>query len=161
MSEKSDYRKALGSFATGVTIITTTSKDQAFGFTANSFTSVSLDPALILFCVKRDSSFLEALENSKIFGVNILSHLQKNTSNKFANPDLSNEQRFNDEQLNASQLNSPIIKGCIAYLDCELEESIQTGDHQIIIGRVDNFSKLESLDPLVYFGGGYRTLEIS
>jgi len=161
MNVKSDYRKVLGTFATGVTIITTELAGEYYGFTANSFTSVSLDPSLVLFCVKNDATFIDALADAKVFGVNILSIKQESISNKFANPALLNEQRFDGLKTHRSELKCPILKGSLAYLDCELFKITKAGDHLIVLGKVKNFDKYEPGDPLLYFGGGYRGLKDS
>lgn len=158
MLQKSEYRKTLGSFATGVTIITTQCEGQHYGFTANSFTSVSLDPPLVLFCIKKDATFVEALKISKVFAINILSAAQENISNKFANSALMNEQRFEDVRTELSELKCPIIDGAIAYLQCEQVERTNAGDHFIILGKVVSFKKMNDDEPLLYYAGGYRAL---
>lgn len=160
MSFKSDYRKVLGAFTTGVTIITTQVNGAFYGFTANSFTSVSLDPAMVLFCVKNDATFIDALADSKVFGINILSSKQEGISNKFANPALLNEQRFEGLKVSQSELKCPIINGCLAYLDCEHFKISKAGDHLIVLGKVKSFDKYEGDDPLLYYAGGYRGLKI-
>lgn len=159
MSFKSDYRKVLGTFATGVTIITTELDGDYYGFTANSFTSVSLDPAMVLFCVKNDATFIDALADSKVFGINILSSEQEGLSNKFANPALLNEQRFEGLKTTQSELKCPIITGCLAYLDCEQFKVSKAGDHLIVLGKVKSFDKYKGVDPLLYYAGGYRGLK--
>ena len=160
MEEKSQYRKALGTFATGVTIITTSNGDTFYGFTANSFTSVSLDPALVLFCVKDSSNFLEQMNQSQAFGINILSSEQQDISNKFANPALLNTERFKDVVIKESPLGSPMINsGCLAYLDCAVHSTTKVGDHILVMGEVKNFEQLHDGLPLLYYGGGYRSLE--
>ena len=158
MKKKTEYRKTLGQFATGVTIITTSNDGKNYGFTANSFTSVSLDPPMVLFCVKKDSFFIEALKKSNVFGINILSQNQVELSNKFANPAILNEERFKNVHVKKSALNCPIIEGSIAFLDCKKERSTKVGDHVIVLGKVIGYKRLLSEPPLVYFGGGYRNL---
>jgi len=158
MWDTKEYRKTLGTFATGVTIITSRHNDEDYGFTANSFTSVSLDPPLVLFCIKEDATFINGLSQSKVFGVNILSSRQEPISNKFANPALLNDQRFIDTDSTLSNLKCPKIRGSIAYLDCKLAEMIKSGDHYIVIGSVKEFERHVESSPLLYYGGGYRSL---
>ena len=159
MLKKSDYRKTLGKFATGVTIITTRNENEDLGFTANSFTSVSLDPPLVLFCIKNDASFLEGLMASKVFGINVLAEDQENLSNKFANPNLLNCERFDKVPLSYGPLKCPTIIGSMAFLECTVVKINEEGDHNIIIGEVSSFDKYGSKKPLVYYGGGYRTIQ--
>lgn len=158
MLQKSAYRKTLGAFATGVTIITTKCEGQFYGFTANSFTSVSLDPPLVLFCIKEDATFIEALKRSKVFAINILAANQENLSNKFANSALLNEQRFEDVQINESPGSCPIINGSLAYLDCQQVNISSAGDHLIVLGEVTSFQRMSHAEPLLYYNGGYRIL---
>ena len=158
MSDKVAFRKTLGTFSTGVTIITTCAEGDLYGFTANSFTSVSLDPPLVLFCIQHGASFLEGLNRTGCFGINILSHHQEHLSNQFANPALLHEQRFDQVSYALSPLKCPAISGCLSYLDCKKEKVIKAGDHDIVIGRVIHFDKRAPGEPLLYFGGGYRSI---
>ena len=149
MWDTKEYRKTLGTFTTGVTIITTHHDGEDFGFTANSFTSVSLDPPLVLFCIKEDATFISGLRKSGVFGVNILAYHQEPISNKFANPALLNDQRFADTESTLSNLKCPKIRGAIAYLDCKVTETMRSGDHFIVIGQVANFERLSDSSPLL------------
>lgn len=158
MWNNTEYRKTLGTFATGVTIITTNHDGVDYGFTANSFTSVSLDPPLVLFCIKEGASFMDGLEVSRVFGINILSQNQEGLSNRFANPALLNEERFAGTDTSLSKLNCPKIRGSLAYLDCKVDEIIKSGDHFIVIGAVDSFTRAPEGSPLLYYSGGYRQL---
>ena len=159
MSEKSNYRQTLGKFATGVTIITTCADDNYFGFTANSFTSVSLDPPLVLFCIKTDANFMNALLKSNVFGVNILSRQQEHLSNKFANPNLASDERFADVTIATSPSMCPRLKESLAFLECEVVKISEEGDHNIIIGRVVSFDQYDNKEPLLYYSGAYRNLQ--
>ena len=158
MWDTKEYRKTLGTFATGVTIITTHDEGEDFGFTANSFTSVSLDPPLVLFCIKEDATFISGVSKSEVFGVNILSNLQEHLSNKFANPALLNDQRYADTESTLSNLKCPKIRGALAYLDCKMIDMTKSGDHSIVIGQVISFERQGDGNPLLYYGGGYRSL---
>ena len=91
-----DFRKICGQFATGVTVLTTTSNGEAHGITVNSFTSVSLDPPLILFCIDKKAGFNTPLTAEKSLAINILSEEQQEISNRFANPSMTSEERFRD-----------------------------------------------------------------
>ena len=158
MIHKSEYRKTLGTFTTGVTIITTQSEGSYYGFTANSFTSVSLDPPLVLFCVNKEATFAEVVTKSKYFGINILTAEQEALSNKFANPALVNNKRFEGVDYTISDMGCPIISGCLAYLDCSQFSISEAGTHYVVMGTVEHFERYRQESPLIYYGGGYRKL---
>ena len=147
-----EYRKTLGKFVTGVTIITTCEKDGTpRGFTANSFTSVSLEPPLILICIGDFNEGLELFKNSEYFAVNILNEAQVDISNLFAKP-LKN--KFEEIEWSNSKFGVPIIKGALAWLECKNFDQIRSGDHLILIGNVKNFHN-EGGYPLAYYNGNY------
>ena len=147
-----EYRKTLGKFVTGVTIITTCEKDGTpRGFTANSFTSVSLEPPLILICIGDFNEGLELFKNSEYFAVNILNETQVDISNLFAQP-LKN--KFEEVKWSNSKFGVPIIKGALAWLECKNFDQKRSGDHLILIGNVKNFHN-EGGYPLAYYNGNY------
>jgi len=147
-----EYRKTLGKFVTGVTIITTCEKDGTpRGFTANSFTSVSLEPPLILICIGDFNEGLELFKNSEYFAVNILNEAQVDISNLFAKP-LKN--KFEEIEWSNSKFGVPIIKGALAWLECKNFDQKRSGDHLILIGNVKNFHN-EGGYPLAYYNGNY------
>ena len=147
-----EYRKTLGKFVTGVTIITTCEKDGTpRGFTANSFTSVSLEPPLILICIGDFNEGLELFKNSEYFAVNILKESQVDISNLFAQP-LKN--KFEEIKWSNSKFGIPIIKGALAWLECKNFDQKRSGDHLILIGNVKNFHN-EGGYPLAYYNGNY------
>ena len=158
MVPKSEYRKTLGNFVTGVTIITSAFNGDCYGFTANSFSSVSLEPPLVLFCIKKEASFVNVLEKSKVFGINILTKDQEDLSNKFANPSLINSQRFEGTQYDLSDLGCPVFSENMVFLDCKVTEMTMAGDHFIVIGSVEEYTRNEGVKPLIYFQGGYTSL---
>jgi flavin reductase (DIM6/NTAB) family NADH-FMN oxidoreductase RutF len=150
-----EYRKALGKFVTGVAIVTTCEIDGTpRGFTANSFTSVSLDPPLILICIGDFNESLELFKNSKHFSVNILSENQMDISNLFASP---SSRKFENTKWTKGDLGSPIIKGALAWFECKNHDQIRSGDHIILIGNVKSFKENSGL-PLGYYSGNYITL---
>ena len=147
-----EYRKTLGKFVTGVTIITTCEKDGTpRGFTANSFTSVSLDPPLILICIGDFNEGLELFKNSEYFAVNILNEEQVDISNLFAQPV---KNKFEEIKWSNSKFGVPIIKGALAWLECKNFDQKRSGDHLILIGNVKNFHN-EGGYPLAYYNGNY------
>jgi flavin-dependent trigonelline monooxygenase, reductase component len=147
-------RDAFGAFATGVTVVTTMGADgKPLGFTANSFTSVSLDPPLLLVCLAKTSRNFEVMTTAKGFAVNILSDGQKDISNTFARPV---EDRFSTVTWQLGPHGSPVFADVSAWFDCSLERVIEAGDHVILLGRVQAFEKSE-LNGLGYVRGGYFT----
>ncbi|MEO1610810.1 MAG: flavin reductase family protein [Pseudomonadota bacterium] len=148
-------RDAFGAFMTGVTIVTTLDEAGApAGLTANSFTSVSLDPALLLVCVAGASRTLPAVRASKGFAVNILAEGQEALSNRFAG---KAEDRFEDVDWRPGPLGAPILPGVCGWFDCALHDEVAAGDHIILIGRVEGFDHPGGA-PLGYAKGGYFTL---
>ena len=147
-----EYRKTLGKFVTGVTIITTCEKDGTpRGFTANSFTSVSLEPPLILICIGDFNEGLELFKNSEYFAVNILNEAQVDISNLFAQPV---KNKFEKIEWSNSKFGVPIIKGALAWLECKNFDQKRSGDHLILIGNVKNFHN-DAGYPLAYYNGNY------
>lgn len=158
MIEPLELRKVMGQFATGVTVITTQSADHLFGFTANSYTSVSLDPPLILFCLHKDSKGCPIFLHNQVFAVNILAADQIDVSNGFATKELSTEDRFGLVNHATATTGSPVLEGVMGWLDCRLSSSIESGDHVIFIGEVVDMNFDADKGPLLYFQGGYREI---
>ncbi len=153
-----DLRRLLGHFATGVTVITTTDREgEACGTTANAFTSVSLDPPLILVCLARGSQTLESIRDRGGFVANILADGQQEHSNWFARKGVRLKPAEHD--FRRGKLDLPILDGTLAHVECEVERIDEGGDHEIILGRVVSSGHHESApDPLLFFRGGYRSL---
>lgn len=154
-----DFRSALGAFATGVTVITTRGEDHAYGMTANAFSSVSLDPPLILVCAKTGAEGSEHIERNGVFAVNILAAEQEPLSRYFSSKDRPRGgDAFGEVDHRTVATGSPVLEGVVGYLDCRLQESRTVGDHDIFIGEV---VALEAGDraPLLFHGGGYRLLQ--
>lgn len=150
-----DLRDALGTFATGVTIVTTTlPTGEPIGFTANSFTSVSLDPPLILVCIAKSAAGYAAYTSANAFCVNVLSEDQRDLSGTFA-------QRGTDKFVGVSwhqdRTGSPILDGSVSYFDCNMHQVVDAGDHAILLGRVVAFDATDDT-PLCYHRGKYAAL---
>lgn len=147
-----DLRRALGTFATGVTVVTTVDGDGApRGFTANSFTSVSLDPPLILVCLAKSAASCPVFTSAASYAVNILSEAQKTVSAVFSS---RTEDRFAAVDWSTRATGCPIIDGVVAWLDCRMHEVIDAGDHYILIGRIVDYDYAAS-SPLGYCRGAY------
>ncbi|ABX19777.1 flavin reductase [Burkholderia multivorans] len=149
-----ELRDAFGAFMTGVTIVTTARDDgQPLGFTANSFSSVSLDPALLLVSIAKTSSNFQTFSTAGHFAINILAEGQTELSNRFARP---SENRFANVGWHLSAHRNPLIDDVSAWFDCTTHEVIDAGDHAIIIGKVEAFHSA-GYAGLGYYRGGYFT----
>ncbi|WP_322094717.1 flavin reductase [Paraburkholderia bannensis] len=149
-----ELRDAFGAFMTGVTIVTTSRDDgQPLGFTANSFSSVSLDPALLLVSIAKTSSNYQTFSTTRHFAINILSEGQKDLSNTFARP---SEDRFANVNWNLSANNNPLIGEVSAWFDCTTHAVIDAGDHALLVGKVEAFHSA-GYAGLGYYRGGYFT----
>lgn len=149
------FRRALGQFATGVTIVSTIEPDGTpRGFTANSFTSVSLDPPLVLVCIANAASSCSVFRDAPNFSVNILAEDQKGASGLFAT---QRSDKFKAVDWHSGSSGVPVIDGAIAWFECSRYREIEAGDHMILVGRVSDFGFREGR-PLGYLGGSYFTL---
>ncbi len=149
------FRRALGNFATGVTIMTAqNSQGEKVGVTANSFNSVSLDPALILWSIDKRSSSYAVFAEATHFAVNILSADQIDLSNKFAR---SKDDKYANVEFDLGAGSAPVLKECSAVFECERYDILEGGDHWIILGRVVNFQD-NGRSPLLYHQGAYSSV---
>lgn len=152
---KRGLRRVFGAFATGITVVTTRdSLGRPVGFTANSFTSVSLDPPLLLVCLGKSSSNIENFREAAGFAVNILAEDQEEVSKRFASP-LTD--RFAGLSWHPGKRRSPILDGIAAWFDCTRHDVVDAGDHVILIGRIQEFGS-SGRPPLLYLGGQYHRL---
>ena len=148
-----DFRKICGQFATGVTVLTTTYNGEVHGITVNSFTSVSLDPPLILFCIDKKARFNTPLTAEKSLAINILSEEQQEISNRFANPSMTSEERFSGLQLLSDYAN-PVFDDNVGVLTAQLQKTHDGGDHWIYIAKVIEGQSFAG-NPLLYYSGSY------
>ena len=153
-----DFRKALGCFATGVTVVTTVDEEgNRVGLTANSFTSVSMDPPLVLWSLSRRSPNLGAFERCQHFAINVLSNTQRDICSQFSRPV---EDRFAGVEAIGGASGVPTIAGAVAHFECEKEIVHAGGDHLIFVGRVNRF-RWQERTPLVFCMGTLHELEVS
>jgi 3-hydroxy-9,10-secoandrosta-1,3,5(10)-triene-9,17-dione monooxygenase reductase component len=145
------FRRVMGSFATGVTVVTTQRGDEWHGMTANSFTSVSLDPLLILVCFVRDSRTAEAVIESGVFALDILNHAQMDLWITFA---AAGDADINDVTVGVTSRGVPILRGSLGYLECDVDAVHDGGDHIIVVGEVVDCEAREG-EPLVFLRGKY------
>lgn len=154
--ENMDFRRACARFATGITIATVTAPDGApHGFTANSFTSVSMDPPIILICIDQKANVISHFNASEAFAINILESSQEPLSNRFAE---RGQDRFEGVDWTPGNNGSPILHGTIAQFECSVESRIPAGDHTIILGRVTSARYAGDAAPLIYFASRYHRL---
>jgi len=147
-------RKILGHFATGVTVLTTGGQAGLHGMTANAVTSLSLEPALVLVAVDKRALSLDYLKRNRCFAINILRLDQEDLSRRFA---VAGPKDFSDLKTKSAATASPILAGCLAYLDCKVVDILPGGDHEIFIGEILAGEHHDG-EPLLYYAGGYRRL---
>ena len=151
-------RDAFGCFATGVTVVTTNAPDgEPVGLTVNSFSSVSLDPPLLLVCPAKAAGTTELLESAGSFAVNVLGSGAKATSTRFAR---KGADRFGSEDWSTSKLGLPVLTGALAVFECRKHALHEGGDHRILVGRIVHASFHAEDDPLLYYRGEYRGIYI-
>jgi flavin-dependent trigonelline monooxygenase, reductase component len=153
-----EFRRALGAFVTGVTVVTTIQPDGSpRGFTANSFTSVSLDPPLILVCIAKTASSYAVFSETRRFAVSVLAEDQKSVSGVFASKAAD---KFAQVPWSTRKTGVPVMDGAAASFDCQTHEVVDAGDHIILIGRVVDFVHRSST-PLGYCRGAYVNFSLS
>jgi flavin reductase (DIM6/NTAB) family NADH-FMN oxidoreductase RutF len=151
-----DFRRVLGHFASGVTIVTTSDGDgRPAGLTASAFTSVSLEPPLVLVCIDHKSQSHAPLVEGGRFAVNILCIEQQSLSRKFATTRLD---KFEGVTYRVSPLGLPLIADALAHLECVTVSTHVEGDHTILVGRVEEAASSGTGEPLLYFRGQYSRL---
>ncbi|MEM9470605.1 MAG: flavin reductase family protein [Pseudomonadota bacterium] len=147
-----DYRRALSSFPTGVTIVTAFDSDgQPWGLTANSFTSVSLEPPVISVCIAKAGRVFPTLKATSRFAVNILSVDQQGLAEHFAS-DVEN--RFTGIDWQAEAGGAPLLPDASAHLDCSVHSRVDASDHEILLGLVESYNHTQ-FPPLVYCRGRF------
>ena len=144
------YRRALGVFPTGVCVVACEDAQGPLGLTVNSFTSVSLDPPLILWCLHNQSDRRHAFAAAKLFAVNVLAAEDQARSRRFA----GHAHRLDQDELDSTAGRAPLLKGALARLECETHKRLELGDHTVIVGRVVGFDTREG-DALLFFRGHY------
>jgi len=150
--DRFDLRKAFGSFGTGVTIVTTKTHDERLvGLTVNSFSSVSLAPAIVLWSLQKTSPNLDAFESGDRFVVNVLSQDQLSHSRRFASPI---PHKFEGVSVRFGLAGLPVLEGCAAVFECRKLQSIEVGDHVLYLGQVEAY-EYHDKTPLLFVQGDY------
>jgi 3-hydroxy-9,10-secoandrosta-1,3,5(10)-triene-9,17-dione monooxygenase reductase component len=153
--EQQLFRRVCGKYATGITVVTILDANAApQGMTANSFTSVSLDPPLVLFCIDLRTAFLNHFVPGAWYAINVLDEEQQEMSTCFARTGLD---RFQGIAWTAGVNGAPILAGVLASLECSVTQMVEAGDHVVVIGQVLHATWREG-QPLVYFNSSYQSL---
>jgi flavin reductase (DIM6/NTAB) family NADH-FMN oxidoreductase RutF len=153
-----DFKGALGSWAAGVTVVTTKQDALVYGITVSSFSSLSIDPLLVLVCLADSNRLPSMIEQSQRFAVSILAEGQDAISAFFSKSGREPVKAFEEFGTIEWKTGSPIIQGAVAHLDCEVEKLVHGGDHTIAIGRVVGAAFDATKMPLIYYRRGYRKL---
>jgi flavin reductase (DIM6/NTAB) family NADH-FMN oxidoreductase RutF len=154
-----DFRNAVGAFATGINVITTRGEEFAYGMTANAFSSVSLDPPLVLICVGSTSEGSEVITSNGVFAVNVLADDQEPLSRFFSSKERPRgRDAFRGVDHHEAVTGSPLLDGAAAHMDCRLHATHAAGDHLIFIGEVVALGIAPDATPLLFHGGGYAYL---
>ncbi len=154
-----EFRQAMGCFATGVTIITVDLEGEVHGMTANAFASVSLDPPLLLVCVNHAAATHAHVHARKRFGINVLAEHQRMISEYYARTERSQEhaQQEAGARFDRTGQGTPVLHGALAYLECRLKSAQDAGDHTIFIAEVEDVV-VRPGEPLLFFRGEYRQI---
>ncbi len=152
-----EFRRALGHFASGVTVVCTRDKNgKLHGLTVSAFTSVSLDPPLVLVCIDKNRSSYQAFAESSLFSVNVLADDHELVSRRFASNGLG---KFEGVAHRIGKDGMPVLNGALANLECRVVHAYEGGDHTIFVGQVET-THVKDGRPLIYFRGGYARLTI-
>lgn len=156
--DKREFRNTMGTFATGVTVITINGENgENIGLTANAFSSLSLDPPLILVCLDKKSDSVPAFQKDRPFVVNILSEEQENDCWTFAK---KGSDKFANAQYELSSNDVPILKNNLSTIECNVHEVLEGGDHYIVTGYVKAIARSEEKNPLIFHKGSICSLNI-
>jgi len=155
----SAFRKAMGSFPTGVTVVTVASGDSTmYGVTVNSFSSVSLDPMLVLVCLSENSRGVGLIERAEAFAVNVLSAGQRDVARWFADPNRpAGSMMFDGVPFEAGVTGCPVLPDATVSFECRLRQSHHAGDHLIVLGEVVALVHRPELEPLIFHDGTYKS----
>jgi flavin reductase (DIM6/NTAB) family NADH-FMN oxidoreductase RutF len=152
-----EFKASLGRFASGVTVVTTKDNDgNLHGLTVSAFSSVSMNPPLILICIHKNTGSYSSFEESKAFVVNILEESQQNISNHFAS---HLDDKFSGQNYELNENGLPILADCLVNLECSLKNSYYGGDHTIFVGQIEK-AKIADGKPLIYWLGKYRQISV-
>jgi flavin reductase (DIM6/NTAB) family NADH-FMN oxidoreductase RutF len=157
--DKASFRHAMGHFASGVTIMTTTAGGRMHGMTVSAFSSQSLDPLLILVSVERSTVMHQLVLESRAFAISILDEHGEGTARFFADNARLDAPEFREGAYRIGTTGSPILEEATAVLEATVHSTLEAGDHSIIVGRVTALEVLRDAQPLIYYRSGYRRVD--
>ena len=152
--DQATFRQAMGHFATGITIVTTSHGDTLYGLTVTAFASLSLEPPLVLICIDKKTPAHTGLIAAEHFAVNFLSEDQENISRHFAT---RQQDKFTDIEYALGPHGSPLLEDAMVNIECKIKDRFPGGDHTVIVGEVLHVHIREQM-PLLYFRSGYRRI---
>lgn len=155
--DQDEFRSVMGRFATGVTVVTVADKQgRDYGMTVTAFSSLSLEPPLVLVCIDHDASILPAFTSASHFAVNVLAAHQEAIARRFSVPDA--EHRFEGLGFTRGQTGPAVLEDVLASIECRVVQSVVSGDHTIFMGEAEA-ANVRQDTPLLYYRGGYSQLD--
>jgi len=151
-----EFRKCLGSWASGVTVVTTCADGVIHGMTVSDFSGTSLSPPLVTVCAATDSNTTRMIAEGECFAVNVLSQEQQDLSNHFSSRKTENS-RFEGVDYTQAATGAPLLTGAVVQMDCRLVAQHPAGDHVLYVGQIEH-AVMNDAEPLIYFCGQYRAL---
>ncbi len=158
MALEDDFKDVMANWTSGVSVVTTEARGLVYGLTVSSFTSVSLDPPLVLVCLSNHNRMQLMIQDSQAFTVSILSSDMEDASGYFASPGREPTTGFVGIEGDWTASGQPVVQGAMGYVECKLHQVIPGGDHVIIVGEVLHAHSRDDAEPLVYCQRGYRRL---
>ena len=152
------FRQVAGSFATGVTVITTGADGAYHGMTASAVASLSLEPTQVLVCIERTAHTLPTLQSSDYFNINVLSEDQEDLSRLFASKEAQQGHALDGVDYSLGKHGVPLLKGTLGYFECRVVQQYDGGDHVIFVGEVEHAALGDAGRPLLYYKGRYRRM---
>jgi flavin reductase (DIM6/NTAB) family NADH-FMN oxidoreductase RutF len=156
--DNASFRRAMGHFASGVTIMTTTAAGRMHGMTVSAFASQSLNPLLILVSVERSTVMHRLVAESRAFAINILDEHGEGTARYFADNARLEGREFREGAYRLGVIGAPLLNEATGYLEATIHSTLEAGDHTIIVGQVVALEILGEAAPLIYYRSGYRSL---
>ena len=156
-----DFKQVFARWASGVSVVTTNDDGMLYGLTVSSFSSLSLAPPLVLVCLNNENRLVAMVRNCGKFAVSVLRAGQVSASNYFARPGRLPTREFTEIEGEWTPFGVPVVKGSLAWVACSLHNTVECGDHTIVMGQVEETGfEGSGEDPLLYFNRGYRTLDL-
>lgn len=159
MSLTDDFKNALAGWASGVSVVTVNNGGLLYGLTVSSFSSLSLDPPLVLVCLNNSNRLPEMITEAGGFAVSILERGQEEASNYFASRGREPSEQFDDIEVEQTSTGMPVVKGAVSWVSCSLDQAIPKGDHTVFVGEVTEARANPAGDPLLYFRRAYRGVD--